>query len=699
MAAVLTGTYLLAADQGARTEIAEDKSAQTYTMRYQDVSASELIRYISKLANRNFVYTDADLDFKVTYISDEPESIDTILNVFIEILRINSLDVHEQGETFLVTTAGTLSKPSRVVGNQVPVARAEPGMITKVFSLRYADPNEVKKTLSSLVGKATIIENMANTRCLIVVDSSANVERIESLIDHLDTDDGEVQLKTYTAKHLNLNTLQALTLEITGPMIGAEKQTIIANPMTESLYVVASPLAMKKTFNIFEMLDVRSEKEAGELEKLLQSQAHPDFHLYKLKFHGGDEVLDALKKVGKILSDSDSNDPKLGYAIDTMQWIESSNSLLFSGNPSSIQKLKGLITMLDTPVKQVFIEILVVETNLANNLKFGVDLGATWLNKSGTGFSAGRQQSSGLSSLPTLFPSSTTSVAPALETGGNIGLGVLGNRLIHNGNVFLSLGALTRAIKTEGDTHVIMNPRIVTEDNNACEFTTGQTLRYDTGTVTPTAGATATQQTYSTMDVGSTIRIVPTISGNDVVLMKIEQSYSTAASPDPSNPALTPLSNATTTTTRVHVPNKFFLILGGMSQHSGSKTKSTIPCLGGLPLLGKLISDTNDADNRKNILIFVRPHIIDSYEEARDLMARSQDELRRDFNLPKAMTKEIDRAMVRGQVTLPESTVETAAPVKLTIPKAPKKRWFGTKKSIKPVKSTSESHQATITAK
>lgn len=698
----LSGSFCtaeLAAINQNLTEIEGDTSAQTYMMRYEDVKASELIRYISKLANRNFVYSDVDLDFKVTYISDEPESIDTILNVFIEILHINELDVHEQGETFLVTAAGSMNKPSRVVGDQVPVTRVEPGMITKVFSLKYADPNSVKKTLSSLVGKSTVIENLENSRCLIVVDSTANVERIESLIEHIDTDDGDVQLRTYTAKHLNLNALQALTLEITGPMIGSEKQTIIPNPMTESLYIVASPLAMKKTLGILEMLDVRSEKEAGELERLLQSQSHPDFHLHKLQFHGGSEILDALKKVGKILADNDGSDPKLGYAIDTMQWIETSNSLLFSGNPSSIQKLKGLIAMLDTPVKQVFIEVLIIETNLTNNLSFGVDLGGTWLNNnSKTGFSVARQQGTGLSGLPTSFPSSVSATAPSLESSGTLGIGVLGNRLIHKGNVFLSLGALTRALQSDGNTQVIMNPRIVTEDNNPCEFFTGQTVRYDTGAQQATGASSVISNTYSTMDIGSTLRIQPTISGSDIISMRIEQSYSTAGATDSTKKDLTPLSNSTTTTTRVHVPNKFFLILGGMSSHTSKQNKTMVPCLGAIPIFGKLVSDTENSDTRQNLLIFVRPHIIDSYEEARDLMARSQDELRRDFQLPKSFGKEVNRAMVRGQMIQPESIVAKSEPVQVLAPHKKGRGRTAKKRAVSPEKPNPDVEKVTKVA-
>lgn len=637
-------------DRSLSDQVTAAEAPRTYTMRYNNISATELIRYISKITGRNFVYSETDLDFQVTYVSDEPESVDTILNLFIEILRINKLEVHEDGETLLVTPEGSLTKSPRVVGDSISTERAEVGVITKVFSLKFANPAKIKEILTSLISSITI-ERLPDSRCLIVVDTTANVERIEALIHHLDTDDTDVILETYTAKHLSLNSLKSLAQEITQPLINEEKQTIIPNPMTGSLFIVASPLAMKKTLQILEMIDVRSEKEASELEQLLQDSAHPDFHLHKLQYHAGDEIIEALKKIGQAIGESDSSDLKLAYTIDTLQWIETTNSLLFSGTAASMQKLKSLINLLDTPVKQVYIEMLIVDTSISNSLEFGVDYGAIWANRnSNFTYSLGKAQGQ-FQGFPTSTDNTSSPAIPAFLPGGSaLGGGVLGNRLIHKGNIFLSLGALTRALQKDGDTHIIMNPRIVTEDNNPSRFFTGETVRVKSGIQQSTGNSGVIVSDFTTQDIGSSISIQPTISGNQTVTLQIDQSYSSTANAASGDDDIKPISKTSTTTTRVHVPNKFFLIISGMSQHSRENSTANIPCLGGLPLIGKVLGDNSRSDVKRNLLIFVRPHIIDSFDDARDLLARSQDELRRDFHLPPEMGKKLAEQMSRSQL-------------------------------------------------
>ena len=49
------------------------------------------------------------------------------------------------------------------------------------------------------------------------------------------------------------------------------------------------------------------------------------------------------------------------------------NSLLCSGDPETLTRLRELIKSLDVPLKQVFIEMLVIETTLSNALTFGLE--------------------------------------------------------------------------------------------------------------------------------------------------------------------------------------------------------------------------------------------------------------------------------------------------------------------------------------
>lgn len=77
--------------------------------------------------------------------------------------------------------------------------------------------------------------------------------------------------------------------------------------------------------------------------------------------------------------------------------------------------------------------------------------------------------------------------------------------------------------------------------------------------------------------------------------------------------------------THVHVPDKHFLVLSGMIRNSKAQHKAGLPCLGGLPWIGAAFSKTKKHDEKRNVIIFVRPHIIHSFEDYRKLTQHQQD--------------------------------------------------------------------------
>ncbi len=57
-------------------------------------------------------------------------------------------------------------------------------------------------------------------------------------------------------------------------------------------------------------------------------------------------------------------------------------------------------------------------------------------------------------------------------------IGMIGQRLTHNGTQFATLGALVNAIHTESDVNIVLNPKVITEDNKPAEIFVGVTLLF-----------------------------------------------------------------------------------------------------------------------------------------------------------------------------------------------------------------------------
>src|SRR5262249_30429552 len=154
-------------------------------------------------------------------------------------------------------------------------------------------------------------------------------------------------------------------------------------------------------------------------------------------------------------------------AINSVQWIESSNSLIFTGTPESLERIKELVLEIDMPLRQVFLEVLILDANFVNALTYRVD----WGTRFGGGESSGTQAflDSG-SQLPVALDTAVgQSVTPDASVLGRLQgyhLGIVGRHLSKDGVTFNSIGALITAIHTSTRDNIIMNPKILTEDNH-----------------------------------------------------------------------------------------------------------------------------------------------------------------------------------------------------------------------------------------
>ncbi len=101
-----------------------------------------------------------------------------------------------------------------------------------------------------------------------------------------------------------------------------------------------------------------------------------EFETYKLQYHPGEQIQEALKKIGSDLSKQPDPPKRLLNAIETIQWIKATNSLFCSSDEETLQDVRRLVDSLDVPLRQVFIEVLVIETDVRKGLDFGLQWGA-----------------------------------------------------------------------------------------------------------------------------------------------------------------------------------------------------------------------------------------------------------------------------------------------------------------------------------
>jgi len=209
-------------------------------------------------------------------------------------------------------------------------------------------------------------------------------------------------------------------------------------------------------------------------------------------------------------------------------------------------------------------------------------------------------------------------------------LGVIGDIIMHKGKSFVSMGSLLNAMQTDSETTVIMTPKIITQDSKTSTIFIGRNIPYTGSFVSNTQTNTLTTSNLEYKDVGMNLVVTPVLGNSDTVNLDIALDMTDVANAADLNSGS--VSGITTTktsmNTNVHIPNKNFLILSGMIRGQRDTTKAGFPCLGGLPLIGAAFSETSDNNKKQNIVIFIRPHIINSYQDMVALTEAQEDAFR-----------------------------------------------------------------------
>ncbi|MCB1118925.1 MAG: hypothetical protein KDK65_03100, partial [Chlamydiia bacterium] len=381
------------------------------------------------------------------------------------------------------------------------------------------------------------------------------------------------------------------------------------------------------------------------------------FAIYKLRYRDGEQIVDALSQIASSLEQSGTVNTDLIATINSIQWIQSTNSLVFTGIPTSLAKVEQLIEEIDLPLRQVFIEMLILETALDDSLSYSVN----WATRFGGGSTVGAQAFISGASLITGALDTADPViddATGVVTGGpdatrlarspGYSLGIIGRSLSRGGRTFRSIGALVNAVHDQGEVNILLNPKIITEDNNTAEIFVGREVRFKTQSVANDRGEIITNN-FEFREVGIRLSVTPLISHDDIITLEIQQEVSRQAEAETTE-GLTdaspgPETVTHRTTTKVHVPDGFFVVISGLISEEHVQGKSQVPCLGGIPILGVLFKDRDWIVSKTNIMIFMRPKIVDTADELRKLTHDQQDLWDRNKRMKSCWQNEVEGAL------------------------------------------------------
>jgi type IV pilus assembly protein PilQ len=188
----------------------------------------------------------------------------------------------------------------------------------------------------------------------------------------------------------------------------------------------------------------------------------------------------------------------------------------------------------------------------------------------------------------------------------NPALNLIFSTAIGNFNLTTFLQALQRVELAD----LQAEPTITTLDNRAAEILVGDRvpLRAIDVSAVSAGGAAPPRATIRFEQTGINLKVTPHVTANRQVLMEVhaENSSVKPASVDIGFTIQTQQAD-----NQLLVNDGETAVIGGLTVTSVTVTKSGIPFLVDLPLLGKLFGFTSQSEERRDLLILITPHIID----------------------------------------------------------------------------------------
>jgi type III secretion protein C len=530
-----------------------------------------------------------------------------------------------------------------------------------VYKIHNAPANQIMSSLKSiahdlkkggvfdkeLVSSLQSVRFMKDTHSLIFTGTKPSLEKIKPLVEKFDISTGKdmgpssyyIYKPEYQAGPELEKTLDNFSDHLRSS--GFENKelyniihTLKWDDVNNTMIFTGSEHAISEVKDLLKTFDIPGK---GTGTKKIQSIDDTSFLVYKLQYHKGTDIQNALKQIAKDLIKTNAKIKQtLLDSINSIQWIEITNSLLCSGDQETMTRLKELIKSLDIPLKQVFIEMLVVETEMDSLLDFGLDWGSKFKFKdriAGSIDNAQSRQSGTSSEFFKNFRQVSGSRGPKatdVPFAKGFGLGIIGDIIMHKGQSFTSLGSFITAIQTDSQSTVVMTPKIIAQDSKTSSIFIGRNIPYVGSQITNNASNTVTTTNLEYRDVGMDLSLTPVLGNSDAVTLSIDLTKSNQLSDASGSTGSGSAGNVqgittskTAMNTTVHIPNKHFLILSGMVNESKRRNKSGIPCLGSLPLIGAAFSEVDKNSQKNNIVIFIRPHVINTYK---DMVALSENQ-------------------------------------------------------------------------
>ena len=584
--------------------------SQLWTLNQQNADIREFITQVAKITGETFVIDPRIKSGNtVTVISSKPLNRDEVYDVFLEVLSANGYTViPKAGGHIINVVPNTTAKTSSPGQDSKPLDGV---MTTRVLELHSVSAVEVIPIIRPLIAQFGHAAASASSNAVIVSDLADNVDRIAKLVQELD-DAGNNDYEVVQLKHAWVGDVAKI---ISDTLITAKGQLpsglqVIADERSNRLVVKGNASKRARVRKLADTLDK---------EGIRKSTTKVMF----LSFADASNIAEILSEASGIIQSSQSssttpspsapsatpapgNQPRAGtksgiksYPAVTSSFVKADttqNALIMIANPETLQEMEKIVRQLDVPRAQVLLEAVIVEVSGGINDALGIQWGID-----------------GTKTIRDSAAANLSSVTGKIWNNANIALGSIALRADN-------FGVLVGALSSHSNNNILSTPSMLTLDNEEAELIIGKNIPITTGSYQTSSSGSSNNPFTTTerKDVGLKLKITPHINEGNSLRLMLEQEVSSldvSTSKDilgENSGDL--LFNTRSLKTAVLVDDGQTVVIGGLIEDVRSKSRKKVPLLGDIPIIGNLFRYNQKGDEKKNLMLFIRPTIMRNSE-------------------------------------------------------------------------------------
>ncbi len=296
------------------------------------------------------------------------------------------------------------------------------------------------------------------------------------------------------------------------------------------------------------------------------------------------------------------------------------NALLIMASKTDMAVIEDVLTKVDIMLSQVLIEVVIIEVNLDDNTRMGVD----WLQRSMIAYnekqSGERRAFLGFSGASRVGTQGALRNAANITTIADSPAGDLSGLTYYFTLFDFNIDAVLNMLATSSDARILSTPIILTTDNTEAKILVGEKRPIVTSTSLSSGGVQ--QSAYQYTDIGIELNVTPRINKKGFVVMEIEQTIDNTGGDVTIDQNKVPIITTRELNASVAINDGRTIVLGGLVSTEESTGNSGIPFLRRIPLLGLLFRSDTEEKARRELLVMITPYVLDTPERALEETAR-----------------------------------------------------------------------------